>query len=80
MYTTYQINSKDLTPDFIEILKRTYKDKEIEIAVSEIDETDYLLRSQKNREILISRIDDLKKGINIVSTNIEEFDEKHLLS
>ena len=69
MYTTYQINSNDLTQDFIEILKRTYKDKEIEIAVSEIDETDYLLRSPKNREILISRIDDLKKGINIVSTN-----------
>lgn len=80
MYTTYQINSNDLTSDFIEILKRTYKDKEIEIAVSEIDETDYLLRSPKNREILISRIDDIKKVINIVSTNTEEFDEKRLLS
>lgn len=80
MYTTYQINTNDLTPDFIEILKRTYKDKEIEIAVSEIDETDYLLRSPKNREILISRIDDIKNGINIVSTNTEEFDEKRLLS
>lgn len=66
MYTTYQLNTKDLTPEFIEILKATYKDKDIEIAVHNIDETEYLLRSPKNKEVLLRRIEDIKNNRNII--------------
>ncbi len=73
MYTTYQLNSNDLTPEFIDILKATYKDKEIEIAVHNIDETEYLLHSPKNRDVLLRRIEDIKNNQNIVTPNQEIF-------
>ena len=73
MYTTYQLNSNDLTPEFIEIIKTTFKDKEIEIAVYSIDETEYLLHSPKNKEILLRRIADIKNNINVITPNQEIF-------
>ena len=73
MYTTYQLNSNDLTPEFIDILKATYKDKDIEIAVYNIDETEYLLHSPKNKAVLLRRIDDIKNNRNIVTPNQEIF-------
>jgi len=80
MYTTYQVNSNDLTMDFVEILKKTYQDKEIEITVSEIDETEYLLRSPKNRKVLLKRINDINEGVNIISPNLDAFDENNIIS
>jgi len=80
MYTTYQVNSNDLTMDFVEILKKTYQDNEIEITVSEIDETEYLLRSPKNRKVLLKRINDINEGVNIISPNLDAFDENNIIS
>ncbi|MEI6089726.1 MAG: hypothetical protein WCR42_04700 [bacterium] len=80
MYTTYQVNSNDLTMDFVEILKKTYQDKEIEITVSEIDETEYLLRSPKNRKVLLKRIHDINEGVNIISPKLDAFDENNIIS
>jgi antitoxin YefM len=73
MYTTYQLNSNDLTPEFIDILKATYKDKDIEIAVYNIDATEYLLHSPKNRDVLLERIEDIKNNQNIVTPNQDIF-------
>jgi len=69
MYTTYQLNTNDLTAEFVDILKATYKDKEIEIAVYNIDETEYLLRSLKNKKVLLSRIADVQNNKNIITPN-----------
>ncbi len=44
MYTVYRLNVNELNNQFVEILKMLFRDKEIEIVVSEIDETAYLLR------------------------------------
>ena len=73
MYTTYQLNTDDLNTDFIDILKATYKNKNIEIAVYCIDETEYLLNSPRNREILLQRVDDVKHSKNIITPNQEIF-------
>ncbi|MFA6570139.1 MAG: hypothetical protein WCT77_02775 [Bacteroidota bacterium] len=73
MVTTYQINTNELTSEFIEILKATYKDKQIEISVYDIDETEYLLRSPKNKEVLLKRIGELSKGQKLVTPNQEIF-------
>jgi antitoxin YefM len=73
MITTYQINTNELTSEFIEILKATYKDKQIEISVYDIDETEYLLRSPKNKEVILNRIADLRNGVESVTPNQEIF-------
>jgi len=52
MYTIYQVKADELDDSFLHALKAMFKDKEIEIAVYERDETAYLLRSPANRERL----------------------------
>ena len=71
MQTSYQINTADLTVDFITFLKNTYKNKYINISVSEMDETDYLLSNAMNKKILLQRIEDVKNGENIVTPSNE---------
>ncbi len=71
MQTSYQINTADLTVDFVTFLKNTYKNKYINISVSEMDETDYLLSNAMNKKILLQRIEDIKNGENIVTPSNE---------
>ena len=73
MQTSYQINTADLTADFVTFLKTTYKNKYINISVSEMDETDYLLSNAMNKKILLQRIEDIKNGENIITPSNEIF-------
>lgn len=69
MTTTYNLNANELDISLIESIKAAYKDKNIEIEVfeiSDVDETDYLLGSNANREQLLSVVDDIENGRNIV--------------
>ena len=43
MQTIYRLKASELDDRFLEGLKATYKDKEIEIIICEVDETKYLL-------------------------------------
>jgi hypothetical protein len=52
MYSIYRLNANDLDVEFVEGLKTLFKDKEIEIAVYEVDETDYLTRSEAKKKII----------------------------
>lgn len=61
--TVYRLNVNELNEQFIEALQALFKDREVEITVTEVDETDYLLRSEPNRRRLlqaIKNIDDSK--------------------
>ena len=60
MYTTYRLNANELDEKFIQSLKVLFRDKDIEIMVSEVDETAYLLRSDANRERLLKAIENVK--------------------
>jgi antitoxin YefM len=50
-----------------------FKDREIEIAVYERDETAYLLRSPINRERLLRAIADVESEQNLVTPKQEQF-------
>ena len=73
MYTIYQIKADELDQSFLDALKAMFKDKEIEIAVYERDETAYLLRSPANRERLLNAIQDVERNQNIVTPEQEQF-------
>ena len=48
MYTVYRLNANELNVEFVEALRALFHVKEIEIMVSEIDETAYLFQSEAN--------------------------------
>lgn len=73
MQKVYKVKANDLDSVFLEELKATFRDQEIEIVVSEVDETSYLLKSPANREKLLKAVDNIKKKENLV-----EFNSAHL--
>lgn len=73
MYTIYRLNADELDSKFLESLKSAFGHKQIEIAVSEADETDYLLRSPANRERLLKAVADVDAGRNLVTPDQTPF-------
>ena len=68
MYSTYTLNTDELTSQFIVALQQNYPNKKIEIVVQEAqDETEYLLEDPQ----LLKAVDDIKKGKNLVSVPLE---------
>ena len=72
MQKVYKVKANDLDAHFLEELKATFRDQEIEIVVSEIDETSYLLKSPANREKLIKAVDNIQKRENLVDFNSDD--------
>lgn len=77
MYTIYKLKADDLDSRFLRALKALFKNKEIEIVVSEAseieeDETAYLLKSPANRERLLKALDNAAHNRNLVAVNLEE--------
>ena len=69
MYSTYTINTDELTPQFITVLQQDYPQKRIEIFVQEAqDETEYLLKDPQ----LLKAVEDIKNGKNLVSVSIDK--------
>lgn len=73
METTYRLNADELDNKFVDSLKSIFKNKEIEIVVSEIDETEYLLHSTRNKELLSKAVVDVENKIGIVTPNQDQF-------
>jgi len=73
MQTIYQINADELDESLVESIKAQFKNKEIEIVVSERDETEFLLRSPANRERLLLSVKDIENNQNIVVPDQEQF-------
>ena len=74
MKATYRIRANELDEKFIEGIKTTFGEQEIEIVVSDIDETDYLLQSPANKERLLKAIENVKRGENLVAISLEELE------
>ena len=70
MNTIYRLNANELDEKFVESLRALFKDKDIEIVVSEVNETAYLLRSEANKERLLKAIENVEKGENLVEAPI----------
>ncbi|MBI3194985.1 MAG: hypothetical protein HYZ34_11060 [Ignavibacteriae bacterium] len=73
MTTIYRLNAQELDGSFLESIKQAFQNKNIEIAVSETDETEYLLRSPNNRQHLLEAIEDVAQGKNIVTPDQQQF-------
>ena len=73
MYTIYRLNADELDSKFLESLKSAFGHKQIEIAVSEADETDYLLRAPANRERLQQTLADVDAGRNLIKPDQTPF-------
>jgi hypothetical protein len=68
MYSTYTLNTDELTPQFVTALQENYPRKTIEIFVQEAqDETEYLL----NDPCLLKAVQDIKNGKNLVSVSLD---------
>jgi antitoxin YefM len=74
MHTTYELNTDDLSIEFIDSLKALFPHKTIEISVceSEPDETEYLLSNPANRKRLLEAIENVSKRENLVTVSIDE--------
>lgn len=74
MHSVYRINTNELDPSFIDALKVTYPDTEIEIVVYKVDETSYLLASEANKKHLLKAIKNVKEKSNLVEVDIENLE------
>ncbi|MGC8493008.1 MAG: hypothetical protein ACP5SH_14860 [Syntrophobacteraceae bacterium] len=72
MNSVYRLNANELDEKFIQSLKALFKDKDIEIVVSEVDETAYLLRSGANKERLLKAIENIENGENLVEAQMDD--------
>jgi antitoxin YefM len=73
MVTVYRMNMNDLDDRFLEALRALFKDKEVEITVTEIDETQYLLQGEANRIRLLQAVRNIENGQNLVDVPLDMF-------
>ncbi|MEJ7673795.1 MAG: hypothetical protein WKF59_14140 [Chitinophagaceae bacterium] len=63
MTTTFRLNEKELSEEIVKAIRSAFKNKEIEITVSDIiDETEYLFSSEANKKHLQKAMDDIDSG------------------
>jgi antitoxin YefM len=74
MHNTYRLNASELNDDFSQGLKATFRGREIKIIVYEVDETDYLLKSEVNRERLIAAKANIENGTNLIEVSLESLE------
>lgn len=74
MQSTYRLNANELDSNFLEGLKATFQGREIEIVVYEVDETDYLMQSEANRERLLAAKANIEDGNNLIEVSLESLE------
>ncbi|MEX0272497.1 hypothetical protein AB3R30_25625 [Leptolyngbyaceae cyanobacterium UHCC 1019] len=72
MQTIYRLNVNELDENFLEGLKSTFKDQDIEIVVYAVDETAYLMASEANRTRLLRAVKNVRERSNLVEVNGSE--------
>ena len=66
MQTHFILDISELDYSLIDKLKVLFKNKRIELIVSESDDTSYLLSSPKNKEILLNSIKNIENNDKVV--------------
>jgi antitoxin YefM len=72
MQSSYRLKANELDEKFIAGLKETYKDKDIEILIYEVNETEYLLQSKANRQRLMQAKSNVDNKTNLVEIDLED--------
>ena len=73
MTTIFHTTAEELDDSFIASVKAAFKGRAIEIAVSEDDETGYLLRHPANRDRLLRAVADVNAGQKIITPDQTPF-------
>lgn len=77
MYTTYHLKEEELNEEFLESVKKLFKNKQLTISVAEeIDETAYLLNSSANLKRLEESVNQVKSGKVKEFNDIREIQKK----
>ena len=71
MQSTYRLNANELDRKFLEAIKLLFGDKAVEITITELDETSYLMRSEANYKRLREAIADVNSGLNLVQIDLD---------
>ncbi len=72
MSTVYRLKASEIDLNFLEEIKANFGDKEIEIIVSEFDETEYLLQSEANKNRLLRAVDNVKNCQGLVEVDLQD--------
>jgi len=73
MQASFILDSDELDNSFVNKLKEMFKNKRIELSVTESDDTKYLRASQINKEILSASIANIENGANLVIADTKLF-------
>lgn len=65
MQANFVLDSNELDYSFVEKLKEMFKNKRIELSITETDDTRYLCASDVNRESISSAIANIENGQNL---------------
>ncbi|MEJ7679279.1 MAG: hypothetical protein WKG06_15770 [Segetibacter sp.] len=77
MTNIYRLDVNELSEDLLNSIKAAFKDKGVEITVTEaLDEFDYLLSSENNKSYLKQSMKSLEDGKGITFT-VQELEEKY---
>jgi antitoxin YefM len=79
MQSVHRLKANELDDRFLESLKAQWGDdlrsvgdhREIEIVISEADETAYLMRNEANRQRLLKAVNDIEQRHNLVEVDLE---------
>ena len=71
MEAVYHLKINELTDDFIKMLKAQYQTGILDIVVSESDDTDYLLSSKKNEQLLDQSILEIENN-DVVKKKLQD--------
>ena len=72
MYATYTLTKDELNYEFLDNLKKLVNGNQIHLSIESYDETEYLMRSPKNRDILLERIKYVEDGGELIRLTNDE--------
>lgn len=71
MESSYRVRADELDSGFLESLRHLFGNRMIEIKVAAVDETEYLLANEANKERLLSAIENIESRDNLVSADLD---------
>ena len=72
MYATYILTKDELNYEFLDNLKKMLNGSEIYLSVECLDETEYLMKSEKNHERLIQSINNANSNKNLIEVPFDD--------
>jgi len=74
MQASFVLDSNELDYNFIDKIKVLFQNKRIELTISESDDTEYLLGSNTNKDILLHSIENIEKERDVIIADPKLFE------